>query len=95
MPSTSQPSINLILPPEIQRTFERSSAFLAYKYDGVAPSPEELAIFYLAGAEPHEVVTNLERQVLQISGSSLPDKDDHLVQTYLEMERTTEYYPKP
>ncbi len=94
MPTTSPQAITLLLPPEIQRNFEKSSAFLAYKYDGVAPSPEELAIFYLAGAEPHEIVTNLERQVLQVSGNSLPDRDDHLVQTYLEMERTTEYYPK-
>ncbi len=94
MEATQIKTITLALPPEIQTTFERSSAFLAYKYDGTAPSPEELAIFYLAGAEPHEVVANLERQVLQVSGKDLPDNDDHLVQTYLEMERTTEYYPK-
>ncbi len=95
MSTTSPQPISLELTPEIQRTFEKSSAFLAYKYDGIAPSPEELAIFFLAGAEPHEVVANLERQVLQVSGNPLPDKDDHLVQTYLEMERTTEYLPKP
>ncbi len=81
---TEMPS--LLLPPEIQATFERSNAFLARKYDGVAPSPEELVIFYLSGVEAHEIVANLERQVLQVSGKTPPDQDEHLLQTYLDMQ---------
>lgn len=78
------------LPSEIQRTFGKSNEFLARKYDGVAPSPEELAIFYLSGVEAHEIVANLERQVLQVSGKELPEKSDHLLQTYLDMQNDNE-----
>lgn len=80
-------SISLLLPANVQETFERSSTFLKSKYNGVAPSPEELVIFYLSGIESHEIVVNLERQVLQVSGKELPNHEEHLLQTYLEMEK--------
>jgi hypothetical protein len=83
-PKTAVAPLNL--PPEVQATFERSYAFLARKYDGVAPSPEELVIFYLSGVEAHEIVASLERQVLQVSGRTPPDQDEHLLQTYLDMQ---------
>ncbi len=84
----------LVLPSEIQKTFERSHAFLARKYDGVAPNPEELIIFYLSSVEAHEVVANLERQVLQVSGKTVPDQNDHLIQTYLDMENERDLNPR-
>ena len=83
----------LRLPPEILDTFERSNAYLVRKYDGVAPSIEELVIFYLSGVEPHEIVANLERQVLQVSGKPLPDENEHLLQTYLDMENDNDLNP--
>ena len=76
----------LNLPAEVQAVFEKSSSFLARKYDGTAPTPEELMIVYLSSAEPYEVVANLERQVLEVSGLSPMDHDEHLVQTYREMQ---------
>lgn len=83
--ATNKP-LSLHMTPEIIETFERSHAFLKSRYDGVAPSPEELIIFYLSGVEPHEVVTGLERQVLLLSGKNPPDEDEHLTQTYLDMQ---------
>ena len=83
----------LQLPPEVEQTFKRANAYLLKKYDGVAPSVEELIIFYLASVEAHEVVVNLERQVLQVSGKSLPEHEDHLVQTYLDMEHYANHNP--
>ncbi len=90
MESTETDTAPIRLPANVQETFERSSSFLKRKYTGVAPSPEELVIFYLSGIEPHEIVVNLERQVLQVSGKSLPSHDDHLMQTYLEMDKDGE-----
>ena len=93
MDSPKTDTLALQLPPEIEHTFNRANAYLLKKYDGVAPSVEELIIFYLASVEPHEVVVNLERQVLQVSGKSLPDQEDHLVQTYLDMEHYANHHP--
>ena len=83
----------LQLPPEVEQTFKRANSYLLKKYDGVAPSVEELIIFYLASVEAHEVVVNLERQVLQVSGKSLLEHEDHLVQTYLDMEHYANHNP--
>jgi len=83
----------LSLPSEVLQTFEYSSAFLKRKYNGVAPSPEELIIFHLSGLEAHEIVAHLERQVLAVSGKEPPDKEEHLLQTYLEMEKDREDHP--
>ncbi len=93
MDSANAEALPLQLPAEIEQTFKRANAYLLKKYDGVAPSVEELIIFYLASVEPHEIVVNLERQVLQVSGKSLPDHEDHLVQTYLDMEHYANHHP--
>ncbi|MBC2592857.1 hypothetical protein H5P28_01155 [Ruficoccus amylovorans] len=84
--TTSDKSTVLRIPAEIMATFQRSNDFLTRRYQNAVPSPEELIIFYLSGIEAHEVVAGLERQVLLLSGKQPPEQDDHLVQTYLDME---------
>jgi hypothetical protein len=84
--TTSVKSTVLRIPAEIMATFQRSNDFLKRRYQNAVPSPEDLIIFYLSGIEAHEVVAGLERQVLLLSGKQPPEQDDHLVQTYLDME---------
>ena len=67
-------------------TFQRSNEFLTRRYKNTVPSAEDLIIFFLSGLEAHEVVAGLERQVLLLSGKQPPEQDEHLVQTYLDME---------
>ncbi len=74
------------IPPDIMGTFRRANEFLTRRYDNAAPSPEDLIVFFLSGIEAHEVVAGLERQVLLLSGKQPPEQDEHLVQTYLDME---------
>lgn len=93
MDSPNTEALPLQLPSEIEQAFRQANAYLLKKYDGIAPSVEELIIFYLSSVAPHEIVVNLERQVLQVSGKSLPDHEDHLVQTYLDMEHYANHNP--
>ncbi|QYY35494.1 hypothetical protein [Ruficoccus sp. ZRK36] len=75
------------LPVEILEVFENSSDYLKRRYDSILLSPEELIVFFLSSVASHEVVTSLERQVLILSGKNPPaDEDEHLMQTYLDME---------
>lgn len=93
METITDKPLSVPMPQEIMSIFERSNEFLMRRYDGVAPSPEELIIFYLSGIEPHEVVASLERQVLILSGKMPPDEDEHLLQTYLDMDKKESEVP--
>ena len=84
--TTSDKSVSVNIPAGILDTFQRTNAFLAHRYQNTVPSPEELIVFFLSGVGAHEVVTSLERQVLLLSGKQPPEYDEHLVQTYLDIQ---------
>ena len=83
--TTTDKSVCVKIPAGIMATFQRTNEFLTRRYQNAVPSPEELVVFFLSGIEAHEVAAGLERQVLLLSGKNPPDYDDHLVQTYLDM----------
>ena len=82
---SSDKSLAIRIPAEVMATFQRSNEFLTRRYKNTVPSAEDLIIFFLSGLEAHEVVAGLERQVLLLSGKQPPEQDEHLVQTYLDM----------
>lgn len=87
METNTNSAAPVALPLEIFEVFENSSDYLKRRYDSIRLSPEELIVFFLSGVASHEIVTSLERQVLLLSGKNPPaDEDEHLMQTYLDME---------